>query len=443
MIERLGLSLADWLVPVNAWTAALLACALLLDRTLARRTRASLRIALYAPVALRVLVPPSWSLHVAPASRLALVMPGDVLSASSVSGHALPWGTVVAVVYVAVAAAIAGRALLRRFEVARAVASAEATCADAPCAVLRHPELGPMVVGVISPRIVLPEALVDGANGSTVACVLRHEIAHVRRRDPWLSAAIEALLVVAWPVVPLWIAAARVRHLVELACDEAALEGANAVERRHYGHVLLDVAEQGTIAFAGAGALHFGSTLRARIEAIALHRPWPRAAQVALVTVAVAGFAACSSAAPTTLPQPADGTHPAAAGKGLDEYGYQYDDDPMNHAAKAEPPPASTRNADGRLAPELIQGVVRRSFGAFRSCYEAGAKAAPGLEGTVTVSFHINPDGTVSSADGAQSTLPDANVVRCVVAGFQRLTFPPPEGSYVTVVYPIVFSPGN
>ena len=57
MIDRLGHALAAWLLPVNAWTAVLLACALLLDHALARRARASLRIALYAPVALRVLVP--------------------------------------------------------------------------------------------------------------------------------------------------------------------------------------------------------------------------------------------------------------------------------------------------------------------------------------------------------------------------------------------------
>ena len=37
MIDRLGHALAAWLLPVNAWTAALLVCALLLDRALARR----------------------------------------------------------------------------------------------------------------------------------------------------------------------------------------------------------------------------------------------------------------------------------------------------------------------------------------------------------------------------------------------------------------------
>ena len=39
---------------LNVWTAALLAGAALADRALAHRARASLRIALYAPVALRV-----------------------------------------------------------------------------------------------------------------------------------------------------------------------------------------------------------------------------------------------------------------------------------------------------------------------------------------------------------------------------------------------------
>jgi hypothetical protein len=154
-----------------------------------------------------------------------------------------------------------------------------------------------MVVGTLRPRIVLPSAILAPGQAGTLACVLGHESAHVRRRDPWLMAAMQVMTVGFWPVLPVWLAAQRVRALVEMACDEAALGDADATARSRYGHTLLDLAEWRSVTLAplGAGELHFGSMLRARIEALASMRRWPRAVQGALVALAVAGFAACSS----------------------------------------------------------------------------------------------------------------------------------------------------
>jgi hypothetical protein len=174
-----------------------------------------------------------------------------------------------------------------------------------------------MVVGLIAPTIVVPTRLLDPNASAALACVLRHEAAHLRRRDAWLSWLMQCALVVAWPVIPLWIATARVRHLMELACDEAALSGATADERRRYGHTLLDIAEQ-ELTTAPAAALSFGSTLRARIEALASQAQWPRAIQTSLVAMLVATFAACSaiSPSPSAAPSAVSGSpesQPAAA----------------------------------------------------------------------------------------------------------------------------------
>ena len=38
--------------------------------------------------------------------------------------------------------------------------------------------------------------------------------------------------------------------------------------------------------------------------------------------------------------------------------------------------------------------------------------------------------------------MPDAKVVECIMAEYRKLRFPEPEGGIVTVVYPIMFSPG-
>jgi hypothetical protein len=99
-------------------------------------------------------------------------------------------------------------------------------------------------------------------------------------------------------------------------------------------------------------------------------------------------------------------------------------------------------SVNGRLPPEVIQRIVRQHFGRFRACYEAGLAKAPGLKGRVSVRFVIGKDGAVASAADAGSDLPSADVTKCVVSAFSRLSFPKPEGGIVTVTYPLDFSPG-
>jgi hypothetical protein len=98
----------------------------------------------------------------------------------------------------------------------------------------------------------------------------------------------------------------------------------------------------------------------------------------------------------------------------------------------------------GTLPAPVIQGVVRAGFGRFRICYEDALQRNSRLQGRVLVNFVIGRTGKVEmSADGG-SDIPDPQVVQCVVRGFRELSFPPPDGDgIVTVVFPIVFNPGN
>jgi hypothetical protein len=105
-----------------------------------------------------------------------------------------------------------------------------------------------------------------------------------------------------------------------------------------------------------------------------------------------------------------------------------------------EPGPAEV---NGRLRPEVIQRIVRQNFGRFRLCYENGLRESPNLMGRVSVKFVIDRSGAVSLTANDRSDLPDQNVVNCVVRGFGNLSFPQPDGGMVTVVYPILFSPGE
>ena len=114
-----------------------------------------------------------------------------------------------------------------------------------------------------------------------------------------------------------------------------------------------------------------------------------------------------------------------------------------SHQTKSPSLRQGTTQVNGRLPPEVIQRIVRQNFGRFRLCYENGMRQNPNLSGRVAVKFVIDRSGAVSTSQDGGSDLPDQSVVQCVVRGFQNLSFPQPEGGIVTVVYPIIFSPGE
>lgn len=118
---------------------------------------------------------------------------------------------------------------------------------------------------------------------------------------------------------------------------------------------------------------------------------------------------------------------------------------PPTEASPRAAPPADKLStaAVGRLPPEQIQRIVRGNFAALRACYELGLKRDPALRGRVNVRFVIGREGRVSQVSDSGSEMPDREVLRCVLEGFEGLEFPRPEGGIVTVVYPILFSPAE
>ena len=110
--------------------------------------------------------------------------------------------------------------------------------------------------------------------------------------------------------------------------------------------------------------------------------------------------------------------------------------------AERRTPSCLDKTQPGRLPPELIQSIVRTHYDAFRHCYEAGLGRNPRLTGRIAVRFVIARDGHVSRSSIAGNTLTDCRVAACVRDAFRSLSFPPPEGGVVTVVYPIMLEPG-
>ncbi|WP_232379313.1 AgmX/PglI C-terminal domain-containing protein [Polyangium fumosum] len=119
-----------------------------------------------------------------------------------------------------------------------------------------------------------------------------------------------------------------------------------------------------------------------------------------------------------------------------------FDDRASSKATQAQARPGAMA-LSGRLPPEVVRRIIRQNFGRFRLCYENGLRNNPNLQGRVSVRFVIGADGAVSNVGNGGSDMPDGGVVACIVRAFHGLSFPQPEGGIVTVVYPMLFSPGG
>lgn len=102
-------------------------------------------------------------------------------------------------------------------------------------------DAGPAVVGLLRPRIVVPEWLLE-ASPSRQVMVLTHEQSHMAAHDPQvLTVALFLLMLMPWNL-PLWWQLHRLRYAIEVDCDARVLEaGLDSVQ---YGDILIDVSQR-------------------------------------------------------------------------------------------------------------------------------------------------------------------------------------------------------
>lgn len=177
------------------------------------------------------------------------------------------------------------------------------------------PAVGPAVVGVIRPEIVVPDWLLSRPEAE-LRLALDHEKEHVRAGDPRLLLA-SAFLPILLPWSPAaWWMFSRMRLAIEVDCDHRVLHA--GARRQEYGSLLLDLAERRpahrltvatgligapshlerrirvmtrTIRFAPARALAFGAAAMAAILA-ACETGLPTAAEIERMDASVAAEAA-------------------------------------------------------------------------------------------------------------------------------------------------------
>ncbi|MCL4210159.1 MAG: hypothetical protein HRU76_05960 [Phycisphaeraceae bacterium] len=345
-----GDSMLGWILWMNLWTLAILLVVILLDHALARRVEARWRVLLYAAIVLRLALPAMletpvgvWSAAPPPPIAAGAVLGAPVLvheSGFDFDGDAVKFGApsngaadrptvrivaIAPVVWVSASLLLLGLWVASRRRLATRLAGAlparQSIARLAPGdRIVEHPHLGPAVAGVLRPVIVLPRDLAEESEQDmnalrTLHWIIRHESAHVSRRDQMVAAGMQMLTILCWPIIALWVAAHRVRRLMEQACDDRALAGASVAERRAYGETLLTMASRAPRAGRGGAAVlanigllgHAHAGLRGRLRALTnpVGRRWPAWVQiaglVAALPVLVAG-ASVQAAPPRKAP---------------------------------------------------------------------------------------------------------------------------------------------
>jgi bla regulator protein blaR1 len=120
------------------------------------------------------------------------------------------------------------------------------TVAGAP--VYIAPAVGPAVVGLLRPRIVLPQWVAQSPEWCQ-SHIIAHEQSHLDAGDPLLLTSALCLLVFMPWNLPLWWQLHRLRRAIEVDCDARVLRAGHDANR--YGETLIEVGQRQS-AFVGA-----------------------------------------------------------------------------------------------------------------------------------------------------------------------------------------------
>jgi bla regulator protein BlaR1 len=157
--------------------------------------------------------------------------------------------------------------------------------------------VGPAVVGLLGPAIVVPRWLLT-RNEAFQKVVLAHEQSHLDARDQQVLAAALCLVVLMPWNLPLWWQLRRLRYAIEVDCDTRVLRSGHALA--DYGETLIEVGQHRS-GFVGAiaGMSESPSFLERRIALMTSNRVkfW-RLVSASLASVALACVAIAAQVSP-------------------------------------------------------------------------------------------------------------------------------------------------
>ena len=158
---------------------------------------------------------------------------------------------------------------------------------------------GPLALGLIEPRIVVPADFQTRYSAAEQALALDHEHHHHRRRDLLANHAALLVLAIHWFNPIAWAAFRAFRADQELSCDAAVLRHSSPADRLHYAQALIKSASRPGL--ISACPLNHADQLKRRLKMMNMHRSSPLrriggGTAIALVVVASAGIGTAGAA---------------------------------------------------------------------------------------------------------------------------------------------------
>ncbi len=265
---------------------------------------------------------------------------------------------------------LALRALVRGAEAAPREVEAECAGVARRLRLRRAPQVRvlpesfpPMVWSLGRPVVVLPRGLLAPARRTVLRNVLAHELAHVKRRDPWISW-IELLGTCLYFWLPaLWWARSRLRRAADQSCDAWAVSALGS--RKEYAESLLAAVQLSRSPDLPLPALGMGSeegeAIKRRLIMImrgplSLRPSWP-----ACLGIFLAGLLALPAAPRSAGAQESSAGAPPAAGSASEPAASEPALAPPGLTPAPTPAPAPTAG-HGEAGP-LPEGVIEPPSG--------------------------------------------------------------------------------
>ena len=98
--------------------------------------------------------------------------------------------------------------------------------------------ISPFVTGVISPKIVLPEILIEKLDVNELDTIILHEKTHIRLKHLWIYSIWNVLCCLLWPNVCLLLSTARLKEDMEDICDKVTIQR-RGIEALEYGRLII------------------------------------------------------------------------------------------------------------------------------------------------------------------------------------------------------------
>lgn len=357
----------------------------------------------------------------------ALPLP-DLAPAAPAAAAALPWYArltpwhILAAVWLAGVLVLALRGLAGYWRLRRSVAlacKAPDGCYGGACVA------APFTLGILRPRIYLPDSLRDAARQA----VLLHEQTHIRRGDPLTKPLFYAAVCLHWFNPLAWLAFRGFERDMEAACDEAAVQGRPLPERNAYCETLLQFAVQGQRV---PGSLTFGQgSVKGRIVHLLHYRRLGAGALAVCIAVVGLCFAACMvrpelSAQPETTTAAPESPATAETAQ------------PAEAPAPAVQTSALPTLSDAANSPRFVCPVDYKYISRFRSdedghrgddlCADEGTEIRAAADGVVLAAQEHYSYGIFveldhgTDADGLRWATLYAHMQKCIVQPGQTVT---------------------